>query len=102
MMFCNGLMKILKRQVRILAVKNDDVRYCHSDIQLHMSGNSLSQLRYMISFACKFARLIEGKTSFEFKTANHWQTQLDNVYCDYEKTYGSNNPIVSVLRTYYD
>lgn len=86
----------------MLSVKSDVVRYCHSDVQLHLSGCTLSQLLYMISFAVKFARLINGENSTEFKTANHWYAQLKSAFSDYEKSFKDNCSVVCVLHTYFD
>lgn len=78
------------------------VRNCHSDLRLHMSANSFAQLNYMISFAVKFARLIEGENSHEYKTAVHWKSQFDKVEEDFHKTFDGENHLSFLLHTYFD
>lgn len=86
--------------MKILAVKNDDVRYCHSDIRLHMSVVSFLQLYGLFDYAVKFTRLIEGEDSREYKAACHWKKQFDNVYIEFGKTFNGSNYVRSVLRTF--
>lgn len=86
----------------VLAVKNDDLRYCHSDIRLHMSVVTFLQLYELLGYAFKFTRCIEGENSFQHKTACHWIKQLDDVYIEFEKTFNGDNYLSTVLRTYFD
>lgn len=86
--------------------KSDDVRYCHSDIRLNMSVVTLYQLQQMIALALRFARMVEGENSFEFKTALHWKNQLKSA-CDLFDSSNSSNsdivtPISPIMRTFYD
>ena len=81
---------------------SEELRNCHSDVRLHLSVHTLLQLRYMLTFAVKFARLIEGENSTLFKTANYWLSQLDDVYSSFEKSFNGDNCVVCVLHTYFD
>lgn len=67
-----------------------------------MSACSFHQLNSMISFAVKFARLIEGENSREYKTAVHWKSQFDKVEEDFNKTFDGENHLSFLLYTYYD
>ena len=81
---------------------SDVCRYCHSDIQLHMSGVTFAQLRTLVDYSLKFARMVESEDSYEFRRSAYWQKILSDVYSDYSKSFRNNEPVIRVLRSYVD
>ena len=81
---------------------SDVCRYCHSDIQLHMSGHTFAQLRTLIDYSLKLARMLESENSYEFRRSAYWQKILSDIYSDYSKSFPNNEPVIHVLRSYFD
>ena len=81
---------------------SDVCRYCHSDIQLHMSGVTFAQLRTLVDYSLKFARMVESEDSYEFRRSSYWQKILTDVYTDYTQAFPNNEPVKYTLRTFHD
>ena len=80
------------------------VRNCHSDIKLNMSVSTLSQLLYMLSFSVKFARLVEGESSTEYKAAVHWYDKCSSCIKHFDKTFSYDKPetIEFIMHSFFE
>ena len=80
------------------------VRNCHSDIKLNMSVHTISQLLYMLSLSVKFARLVVGENSTEYKTAVHWYDECLSCRKHFDKTfsYDKPEPIEFIIHSFFE